>query len=260
MEVSTKKIIICRTVPGGSFMKIIMIFFALLFSTTHLSSQSCQVSVDSLKGQYEGDCKKGKAEGKGTAKGADTYTGHFKNGYPHGQGKYTWKNGSWYDGFWENGLFEGQGTLSKINNKPDSTILLTGFWEKGKFLGKHGKPYIVNLLTNNISDVNVRKLNSTKAEITVTVKNITGGASSFTTPVLPKTRLIDIQMVEGRFEQQATDETSSAITNKYIFRKVTFPFYAILSFETPGTKLQVEKVRLEIFENCDWYVQVSIDN
>ena len=260
MEVSTKNTIICRTITWGSFMKIIMIFFGLIFSTTHLLSQSCQVSIDSLKGEYEGDCKKGKAEGKGTAHGIDSYTGHFKNGYPHGQGKYTWKNGSCYEGSWENGLFEGQGTLSRTNNTTDSAIVLTGYWNKGKFVGRNEKPYIVNLLTNNISDVSVRKLNSTKAEITVTVKNITGGASSFTTPVLPKTRLIGIQMIEGRFEQQAIDETSSSITNRYVFRKVTFPFYAILSFETPSTKLQVEKIRLEIFENCDWYIQVSIDN
>ena len=241
--------------------KQILLYFVSLFSTTGLLSQSCNVSVDSLKGQYTGDCRKGKAEGKGTAIGIDSYAGNFKNGYPDGQGKYTWKNGSWYEGFWKNGLFEGQGTLNKINNdEPHSAVVLTGFWKKGKYIGRYEKPYIVSSLTNNISDINIRKLNSTTSEITITVKSITGGASTLSNPALPKSRLIDIQTIEGRFDQQVTDETSSTITNKYIFRKVTFPFYAILSFETTGTKLQAEKVRLEIFENCDWYVQVSIDN
>src|SRR5664279_1389178 len=82
------------------------------FFLTHTFAQPCEVNIDSLKGQYSGDCKKGKAEGQGTATGIDSYTGSFKNGYPEGQGKYTWKNGNWYEGEWKKGLYEGQGTLS----------------------------------------------------------------------------------------------------------------------------------------------------
>ncbi len=245
-------------------MKTILVYFVFLFSTTRLLSQSCSISVDALKGQYIGDCKKGKAAGKGTAIGIDSYTGDFKNGYPDGQGKYTWKNGNWYEGFWKDGLFEGQGTLSKIS-KPDS-VVLTGIWKKGKYVGRYEKPYIVHSITNSINDVNIRKLNNTVSEITITVKSITGGGLSpglnpiISNPVLPKPRLINILPIGGRFEQQVTDETSSTVTNKYIFRKVTFPFYAILSFQAIGTKLQEEKVVIEIFENGGWYVQVSINN
>ena len=78
--------------------------------------------------------------------------------------------------------------------------------------------------------------------------------------LLPKSRLIDVQQVEGRFEQEVSDETSSTVSNKYIFRKITYPFYAIFSTETPGAKRQVEKVGVEFFENCNWYVQIGIDN
>lgn len=239
--------------------KQILLYFVSFLFTTGLLSQSCNVSVDSLKGQYIGTCKKGKAEGKGTAIGIDSYTGDFKNGYPDGQGKYTWKNGNWYEGFWKNGLFEDQGTLSKAN-KPDSVLVLTGFWKKGKYIGRYEKPYIVHSITNNISDINIRKLNSIESEITLTLKNITGGASNLSNPQLPKSRLIDIQTIEGRFLDEITDETSSSIANKYILRKVTFPFYAIFSFEVTSTKLQVEKVGVEIFENGIWYIQVNIDN
>ena len=146
------------------------------------------------------------------------------------------------------------------NNKPDSAAVITGFWKQGKYIGRFEKPYIVRSLSNNVSDINIRKLNSIQSEITITVKNITGGGSSLSNPVLPKARLVNIEPIEGRFEQQVTDETSSTITNKYIFRKVTFPFYAIFSFETIGTTQHVERVGVEIFENSDWYVQVSIDN
>jgi hypothetical protein len=240
--------------------KIFLTGLAIILIAAVGFSQSCQVNVESLKGEYLGDCKKGKANGIGNAFGIDMYAGEFKNGYPDGQGKYTWKNGSWYDGSWKNGLFEGRGTLNKIWSG-DSSVILSGYWKKGKFVGKNEKPYIVNVMTNNISDINVRRLNGLEPEITIIVKNITGGATTFNAKVLlPKSRLVEIQTLQGRFEQEADDETSSLVSNKYILRKVTFPFTAILSFQTPGTKLQVERVQVEFLENSNWYVQVSIDN
>ncbi len=59
----------CRNQDLDNLMKKILIYFVLVFSTSSLLSQSCSVSVDSLKGQYIGNCRKGKAEGKGTAIG-----------------------------------------------------------------------------------------------------------------------------------------------------------------------------------------------
>jgi len=238
--------------------KQILLSFLLFFVTTGIRSQSCDVIVDSLKGQYIGDCKKGMADGKGTAMGINSYTGDFKNGYPHGYGKYTWQNGNCYEGFWKSGLFEGQGTFKQINQS--DSFVLTGFWKKGTYISRYEKPYIVHTPTNNISNINVRKINAIVPEIVFTVKNITGGASNIQNPVLPKSRLIDMQIIQGRFEQQITDETSSNITNKYTLRKVTFPFYAIFSFHTTGTTLQVEKVGIEILEDGNWYLQFNIDN
>ena len=74
-------------------MKQILFYFLTIFITPTVLSQSCDVKVDSLKGQYTGGCKNGEANGNGTATGTDSYTGNFKNGYPDGEGKYTWKNG-----------------------------------------------------------------------------------------------------------------------------------------------------------------------
>jgi len=233
----------------------------LVLITTVAISQSCTVSVDALKDQYTGDCKKGKADGNGTATGTDSYSGHFKNGYPDGEGKYTWKNGNWYSGSWRNGLFDGKGTFSKKkDDNPDSVLVMTGYWRKGNYIGRNEKPYDVTTLTNNINDVNVRKINSAESTITITVKSITGGAADMSNSSLPKCRLVDIQLIEGRFDQQLNDETSSTVTNKYILRGVTFPFYATFSFETPGAKQHVERVNIEIKENSNWFVQVSIDN
>lgn len=239
--------------------KKILLYILSFFIITNLLSQKCDVNVNSLKGDYTGHCKRGKAEGKGSAIGIDSYTGDFKNGYPDGEGKYIWKNGSWYQGFWKNGLFDGKGTLKKINT-PDSMVIVSGFWKKGKYIGQYEKPFIIHSITNNITDVNVRKLNTKESDITLTVKNITGGASSLSSSHLPKTRLTDIQVIEGRFDQKISDETSSPIANKYTLQKITYPFYAIFSFETIGTQLQVEKVGIELLASGMWYIQVNIDN
>ena len=232
-----------------------------IFITTTALSQSCDVNVDSLKGQYTGGCKNGEANGNGTATGTDSYTGNFKNGYPDGEGKYTWKNGSTYEGSWKNGLFDGVGTLNKVDNTTGKSINMSGFWKKGNYVGKHDKPYVVHTLTNNVTDVSVRKIHNNGSEVTINVKSITGGASNVEYQHLPKTRLVDIQQIEGRFEQQVADESASLISNKYTFRNVTFPFYAIFSFETKNdTKFDSEKVGVELFEDGTWNIQVNIDN
>ncbi len=240
-------------------------FLLLLIScipVLNMLAQNCAVNIDSLKGKYDGNCNKGIANGKGTATGVDSYTGDFKNGYPDGQGKYVWRNGSTYVGSWKNGFFEGEGTLHKMNlDNTDSDIVLNGFWKKGKYIGKYEKPYLVHTLTNNITDVSVRKLNSHGSEVTLNVKSITGGGSNNEYEHLPKPTLVGIQQIEGRFEQQVADESSSLMSNRYILRNITYPFYAIFSFETKNdTKFDVERVGVELLEDGNWYMQINIDN
>ena len=247
-------------------MKKLFLFFINFFLCLNLFSQNCDIRVDSLKGKYTGDCRKGLANGYGTAIGVDSYTGNFKNGYPDGQGKYTWKNGSWYDGNWKNGLFDGNGTFSQIDAvKKDSATLLTGFWKKGKYVGKYQKPYSLKAITNGFSELNIRKKDNSSNTIMIVVNSVTAGASSMTASHLPKPHLTDISTIEGKFEQQVNDENSSIFTNTYTLRGVTFPYHAILSFETPhdaagGANLHVEKIEVEIAESASWYIQVKVDN
>jgi len=241
----------------------LLLFFVSFASIPVILSQPCSVSVDSLKGQYTGSCKNGKANGFGNAVGVDSYTGDFKNGYPDGDGKYTWKNGTWYNGKWKAGLFEGNGTFNKIDsNRPDSATLITGFWQAGKYMGKYREPYSVVGLTNGISDVTARKIGDTKAEITIAVKSTTAGGSSLYRALLPKPQLVGMEIIEGRFQQRADNE-SSTLTNIYTLRNVTFPFHVVLTFETTGTNprpLPLEKIKVEIREIANWYINVTIDN
>lgn len=239
--------------------------FILFLSASAITAQPCSVRIDSLKGSYTGGCKKGMADGMGTAVGIDTYTGYFKNGYPFGQGKYTWKNGSWYDGNWKQGLFDGNGTFYKAeDNKPDTATVITGYWEAGKYISNYQKPYTIYALTNGVSDATLRKAkktNSVLPEVTIYVKSITAGGSSLGDALLPKPRLTDVQLIEGRYQQLVNNETTT-ISNKYILRNVVFPFIAILSFETNSinSPMPAERVRIELTEKGDWYVRVSIDN
>ncbi len=245
----------------------IILCLIFIFSSTNLLSQPCSVNIDSLKGQYVGDCKKGKANGTGTATGVDSYTGEFKNGYPDGYGKYTWKNGSWYDGFWKDGLFEGQGTLFKTidTTKTDSAVVIRGFWKKGKYVGRYKHPYSLTSLTNGINDYSIRKSDDMKSEITIIVRSTSAGGADLSAPVLPKIILADIQMYEGKFEEQKIDESVSNITNTYVLKEVTFPFHAILSFKLPDTNSikawtnRIEQVSVTIFENCSYIIQVRIE-
>lgn len=74
-------------------------------------SHDCRVRDAYLRGAYEGDCdeRTEMAQGKGEAKGADTYVGEFVKGRPTGKGVYTWESGARLDGSFKEGKANGLG-------------------------------------------------------------------------------------------------------------------------------------------------------
>ena len=74
-------------------------------------SHDCRVRDAYLRGAYEGDCddRTEMAQGKGEAKGADTYGGNFAKGRPDGKGVYTWESGARLDGSFKQGKAHGPG-------------------------------------------------------------------------------------------------------------------------------------------------------
>jgi len=116
----------------------------IILSATLFFQDNCEVKIAALRGSYEGECKKGFANGKGIAKGIDSYNGEFKKGYPNGSGLYTWANGDIYEGAWKNGLKEGAGKFIVAGDT------LEGFWIEDYYIGKEKFAYKVIHKTHNI--------------------------------------------------------------------------------------------------------------
>lgn len=109
--------------------------------------------LKNIDGTYEGNCKGGKADGDGIAKGEDTYQGQFKKGLPHGVGTYVWSDGRIYEGEFVKGMKEGQG---KLIVKEDSIV--TGFWKKDVYVGQYEKPYKKVSKSPNVSGYTLNKV------------------------------------------------------------------------------------------------------
>lgn len=111
----------------------------LLFLTTAVIGQKqdedCKAFIDTYVAQYEGDCKKGLADGKGKTIGKNYYAGQFKKGKPHGIGKFTWENGNYYEGEWKRGLKEGEGKLV-LRRELQSDSVITGVWKADSYVGE----------------------------------------------------------------------------------------------------------------------------
>jgi hypothetical protein len=74
-------------------------------------SHNCGVRDAYLRGSYEGDCdeRTEMAQGKGEAKGADTYVGNFAKSKPDGKEIYTCENGARLDSTFKEGKAHGPG-------------------------------------------------------------------------------------------------------------------------------------------------------
>lgn len=217
------------------------LFVILILITAFLSSKAqkadCQVLLDSLKGIYEGDCKNGKAEGKGKATGTDIYDGEFKKGLPEGAGKYTWKNGNYYYGSWKKGLKDGKGELHVMENNLES--VKKGYWKKDKYVGLHEEPYKIISTTSPIGRVEVNNMDKNSNSVTVTVTNSAGINVTMT----------EFQIAKGTYERRSNSRLSSSdITT---FSDVVFPFEAIFNFGN-------STLQIEIYEKGAWEITVPI--
>jgi len=214
------------------------------------AQEECSVLLTDISGKYEGECKKGKAEGQGTATGTDEYTGTFKGGYPEGKGVYTWKNGNVYDGMWVKGKREGEGKMIiKREGKADSVV--SGFWKKNEYAGKFEKPYIIHNRTNHISKLEIRKGKESSKSIQIEVSSTSGGLANINGSITPKLEISEIILAKGNYTQIQHVSTSTKGTIKKLV-DVTFPFRARIRFGT-------QEVDLEIQEEGNWNTIIGLN-
>ncbi len=204
----------------------------------------CKVLVEQISGSYDGDCKKGLAEGSGTARGTDVYTGEFKKGYPDGMGRYIWKNGNYYSGDFEKGKRQGYGELViKRNGEKDS--LVAGYWTKDVYIGVSSVAWKVRSSTN-IKNVSFEKKTDNGTEIYIVFQQDKK-------PVVAD----GIRLTNDQGIKPASEFDTS------VLRKVEYPFMgANLQFRSQGASgvlVRECELAFDIFEKGRWIVTVEIE-
>jgi hypothetical protein len=230
--------------------KLLVLLF-LLSSFIYSGAQDCTVDKAELKGSYSGDCKKGKANGKGKAIGADSYEGDFRAGLPDGNGTYKWSNGSEYTGAFVKGFKEGKGTL--VYKKPGGgDSLIKGFWKKDMYVGVNEHPYRIINKSKMITDVEVEYKTDPYNKITFFITNTSGGATDVREGELPKLKVDEVQAMTGGYGRLYLNDNHTKKTES-IIEEVRFP---IRLKAVIGT----EELEMEFFEKGTYIINMRIND
>lgn len=120
---------------------LIVSIFMLICSLGH-AQKTKQVLLASINSKYEGETKKGLANGEGKAWGeTDIYEGEFKKGYPHGDGSYVWGNGNKYTGEFSKGEMDGKGELTILSADKSTSKIQKGYFKDDEYIGLYEDPY-----------------------------------------------------------------------------------------------------------------------
>ncbi|MBS0000049.1 MAG: hypothetical protein KFF73_13805 [Cyclobacteriaceae bacterium] len=218
-----------------------IIFFVIsaFFFLPGMAQDDCKVLMENIAGKYEGDCKKGLAEGRGTASGTDTYVGDFKKGLPHGTGKYTWAAGDVYEGEFSKGKKEGKGTLN--TRLPDGSMTRQeGYWKGDEYIGEFKTPYEVLYRTSGVLSVRISEAENPANDgnalfIELQHKGRTQPAPNF-----------GLNVVNGNFQNQfLVGNTMKVIVTN-------FPFGFTLSY-------MGESVEIQIYQARTWNIRIDFN-
>jgi len=191
--------------------KIIFVTMVVFACTTIMGqAQDCAVKLDAISGTYEGDCKKGLADGVGMAKGKDTYEGEFKKGLPHGKGVYTWENKDVYEGEFNKGVKEGEGKFTATSDNE----VITGFWKDGEYIGKEKDPFKLLNRGSKIQTVKARRLSGDKDQVDVIIQQ--GGKRISTGDIV-------VRKIDGNYANILQNGFKKEI------QQVNYPFRIIVS-------------------------------
>ncbi|MBK8504163.1 MAG: hypothetical protein IPL46_19320 [Saprospiraceae bacterium] len=210
------------------------------FSTNTIFAQNdCKVLLDKIGSQYTGDCKKGLAEGAGSAQGEDKYEGEFKKGLPNGSGVYTFGNGDVYTGEFKKGLKDGKGKMM-IKLGGDQTREQVGFWIDDKYIGEHENPFEIQYKSADVLSVRISE-----------TKNPANDGNALFIELQHKGRVqsspdFGINVTSGSFSSRYQMGTSA----KIIISR--FPLGFSLSY-------MGETVELKFYQETSWNVKIDFN-
>ncbi len=204
--------------------------------------QKCKVLKESINKEYEGECKKGLANGQGTAKGEeDYYQGTFKKGLPAGKGKYVWGNGEFYIGDFKNGMRHGEGTMYTVNEE-------TGAIEKNKLSRWKEDVFLMEIMEEkykviqkrNIVGLTAKKLDENRDRVEIRIKNATD--------------IRDLNVIAD------VGSMNKVIENRITIDYVEFPINLMINF-TDANKFNTSRVavvvEMKIESPGNWTVEIS---
>jgi hypothetical protein len=210
--------------------KSFFILVLLLFGF-YIFAQNCAVEMESLIGTYTGDCKKGKANGKGKAVGTDTYEGDFKSGLPEGKGTYVWSNGNRFTGEFSGGLKEGAGIMFyKRENVKDSIV--EGYWKKDIYTGREESAYKLIFKSKLVNDLEVEFKEDRYNRITFFITNTSGGGFYVDGTQMTRMKVDEVQIVSGAYGRLFINDNHAKKTES-VLEDVIYPirFKAIIGEE-----------------------------
>ena len=213
--------------------------FILFLVNPAKTQDDCEVLLDDIAGEYEGDCKKGLASGQGTAKGKDTYIGEFKKGLPNGEGTYTWANGDIYEGEFKKGEKEGKGKLL-ISQSNGEFMERNGYWLHDEYIGEYESPYKLQYRSAGVTSVTIKEMENPDNDgnaLFVEFQN-KGRTQSF-----PE---YDINLITGNFHSRVPFNQMSKIL------VVEFPIGFRINYMN-------ETVELLFYQARSWHIRIDLN-
>jgi hypothetical protein len=214
-----------------------LLFFPLCLANSQENGE-CKVLVPALVGVYQGGCKDGLAQGKGSANGTDAYTGVFRNGYPNGKGTYTWASGNTYKGDWNMGKRDGNGVFTGRLDGKDT--VMAGLWKDDNFIGAKPSPPRIIMKYNVVSTTFTRTGDGNKIAISFYQNGIVNYLES-------------ISIVANNGSEVKTGN----ITN---FFDIRFPFHCKINYQSwNGLRTQLFDcvLEFEISQPGSWDLRVG---
>lgn len=217
-----------------------LVFFICFQLIGQNQTSNCKVVSPKLQGEYTGECKNRLANGKGTARGQETYEGEFKSGIPHGEGKYVYENGSFYLGEFKAGLRHGEGRMYEFNKETNEIKAgKFGKWKEDEFIeeifeNKYKIIQNINTLSTLFDKVDEK---SDRVEIMLGSRSVLQG--------------ININPSSGNFFMSGN--------NKAIIENCTFPLMVRMTYNAQKGVSSTTTVRLEfeLESRGHWKINVN---